>query len=69
MTRTISRLTDHPHSRKITFKSHAMTKRTTRMMLMIAAMPMDKLQEKAVYQIPTAITIPPNKGLLLTLQQ
>ena len=46
-----------------------MTKRTTRMMLMITAMPMDKLQEKAVYQIPTAITIPPNKGLLLTLQQ
>lgn len=69
MTRTISRLTDHPHSRKITFKSHAMTKRTTRMMLMIAAMPMDKLQEKAVYPIPAAITIPPNKCLLLTLQE
>jgi hypothetical protein len=32
-------------------------------------MPMDKLQEKSVYPISAAITIPPNKGLLLTLQQ
>ncbi len=46
-----------------------MNKQTTRMMRMIAAMPMEELQEKAVYQIPTAITIPPNKGLLLTLQE
>jgi hypothetical protein len=35
----------------------------------LTAMPMDKVQEKAVYQISAAITIPPNKGLLLTLQQ
>lgn len=35
----------------------------------LTAMPMDKLQEKAAYQISATITIPPDKGLLLTLQQ
>jgi len=34
----------------------------------LTAMPMDKLQPQAVYPISEAITIPPNKGLLLTLQ-
>jgi len=35
----------------------------------LTAMAMDKLQEKATYQVSAPITIPPNKGLLLTLQQ
>ena len=35
----------------------------------LTAMPMDKLQDKAAYQISATITIPPDKGLLLTLQQ
>ena len=35
----------------------------------LAAAAMDKLQEKATYQLSSPITIPPNKGLLLTLQQ
>ena len=35
----------------------------------LTAMPMDKRQDKAAYQISATITIPPDKGLLLTLQQ